>query len=145
MSAKSSTTILHFQLLGRPGDLTLSLDDAPQRRLVPAGLLFLRVHPKVLLDVLLDGDPAVVDVYTGAEDVYFLKNTARLLQNHADQRHSLARFGSITGSEGCLLLYSVVGNSLIFPICPFALLPKFEAGKPGGETGRDAVFTASLP
>ena len=35
-----------------------------------------------------------------------------------------------TGSEACLLLYSVVGNSLIFPIS-FALLAKFEAGKPG--------------
>ena len=50
-----------------------------------------------------------------------------------------------TGSEGCLLVYSVVGKSLIFPVRPFALLPKFEAGKPGGETGRDAGFTASLP
>ena len=38
-----------------------------------------------------------------------------------------------TGSEGCLLLYSAVGNSLIFPIS-FALLPKFDAGKPGSET-----------
>ena len=36
-----------------------------------------------------------------------------------------------TGSEGCLLLYSAVGNSLIFPIS----LPYFDAGKPGGETG----------
>ena len=48
-----------------------------------------------------------------------------------------------TGSEGCLLLYSVVGNSLIFPIS-FALLAKFEAGK-GGEPGRNAIFTASQP
>ena len=39
-----------------------------------------------------------------------------------------------TGSEGCLLLYSAVGNSLIFPIS-FALLPKFDAGKPDSETG----------
>ena len=45
-----------------------------------------------------------------------------------------------TGSEGCLLLYSVVGNSLIFPIS-FALLAKFEAGK----SGRNAIFTASQP
>ena len=49
-----------------------------------------------------------------------------------------------TGSEDCLLLYSVVGNSLIFPIS-FALLAKFEAGKPGGESGRNAIFTASQP
>ena len=40
-----------------------------------------------------------------------------------------------TGSEDCLLLYSGVGKSLIFPIRPFALLAKFEAGKPGGECG----------
>ena len=33
-----------------------------------------------------------------------------------------------------MLLYSAVGNSLIFPIS-FALLPKFDAGKPGSETG----------
>ena len=39
-----------------------------------------------------------------------------------------------TGSEGCLLLCSAVVNSLIFPIS-FALLPKFDAGKPGSETG----------
>ena len=38
---------LHLQLLGRLGDLTLLLDDAPQR------LLALRVHFQVLLDVLL--------------------------------------------------------------------------------------------
>ena len=60
---------LHLQLLGRFCDLALLLDDAPQRRLVPlvpVDLLALRVHPQVLLDVLLDGDPAVVDVYAGA-------------------------------------------------------------------------------
>ena len=38
-----------------------------------------------------------------------------------------------TGSEDCLLLYSGVGKSLIFPIALF-LLPKFDAGKPGGES-----------
>ena len=48
-----------------------------------------------------------------------------------------------TRSEGCLLLYSVVGNSLIFPIS-FALLAKFEAGKPC-ESGRNAICTASQP
>ena len=57
--------------------------------LVPVGLLFLRVHPEVLLDVLLDGDPAVVDVYAGAEDVDFLKDATILLE----QRHGLSRFG----------------------------------------------------
>ena len=34
-----------------------------------------------------------------------------------------------TGSEGCLLVHSVVGNSLIFPIRPFALLRSREAGR----------------
>ena len=38
-----------------------------------------------------------------------------------------------TGSEGCLLLYSAVGNSLIFPIS-FALLPN-STQRRGGETG----------
>ena len=65
-----------------------------------------------------------------------------------------------TGSEDCLLLYSVVGNSLIFPIS-FALLAKFEAGRrvcqctatqqdafpgnPGGESGSASVCTDALP
>ena len=54
---------LHLQLLGCLGDLALSLDDAPQRCLVPlvvVSLLPFGIHPQVLLDVLLDGDPAVV-------------------------------------------------------------------------------------
>ena len=52
---------LHLQLFGRLRDLAQLLDDAAQGRLVPlvpVGLLALRVHPQVLLDVLLDGDPA---------------------------------------------------------------------------------------
>ena len=91
--------LLHLQLLGCLGDLALPLDDAPQRCLVPlvvASLLPFGLHPRVLLDVLLDGDPAVVDVYAGAEDVDFLKDSAVLLQNHADQRHSLA---GLAGAE----------------------------------------------
>ena len=67
---KHLVQFLHFQLLGRLRDLALLLDDAPQRRLVPlvpVGLLPLRVHPQVLLDVLLDGDPAIVYVDTWAE------------------------------------------------------------------------------
>ena len=62
---KHLVQFLHFQLLGRLRDLALLLDDAPQRRLVPLvpiGLLPLCVHPQVLLNVLLDGDPAVVYV-----------------------------------------------------------------------------------
>ena len=49
-----------------------------------------------------------------------------------------------TGSEDCFLLYSVVGNSLIFPIS-FALLAKFEAGNPGGESGSASLCTDALP
>ena len=186
---KHLVEFLHFQLLGRLGDLTLPLDDAPQRRLVPlvpVGLLFLRVHPKVLLDVLLDGDPAVVDVYAGAEDEYFLKDAAILLQNHADQRDSLARFGrpeedarawhqghhgvrglltailcrrkqlDLTNSSFCLtsqIRSREAGRRDwercgIYSITPIKLKAgmrlKYMAGKPGGETGRYAVFTASL-
>ena len=44
---------LHLQLLGPLRDLALLLDDAVP--LVPVGLLALRVHPQILLDVLLDG------------------------------------------------------------------------------------------
>ena len=92
---KHLVQFLHFQLLGRLRDLALLLDDAPQRRLVPLvpiGLLPLCVHPQVLLNVLLDGDPAVVYVDTRAEDVNSLKDTATLLQNQADQSHGFARF-----------------------------------------------------
>ena len=84
---------LHPQLLGRLRDLALLLDDAAQRRLVPlvpVGLLPLGVHPQVPLDVLLDGDPAVVYVDGRAEDVNSLKDAAILLQNQADQRHGFA-------------------------------------------------------
>ena len=86
---------LHLQLLGRLRDLALLLDDAPQRRLVPilpVGLVFLHVHPQVLLDILLDGNPAVIDVYARTEDVDSLKHAPVLLQNQADQSHGFARF-----------------------------------------------------
>ena len=92
---KHLVQFLHFQLLGRLRDLALLLDDAPQRRLVPfvpIRLLPLCVHPQILLDVLLDGDPAVVYVHTQAEDVNSLKDAAILLQNQADQSHGFARF-----------------------------------------------------
>ena len=85
---------LHLQLLGRLRDLALLLDDAAQRRLVPlvpVGLFTLRVHPQVLLNVILDGDPAVVDVNARAEDVDSFEDASILLQNQAD-RHGLARF-----------------------------------------------------
>ena len=92
---KHLVQFLHFQLLGRLRDLALLLDDAPQRRLVPLvpiRLLPLCVHPQVPLNVLLDGDPAVVYVHTRAEDVNSLKDAAILLQNQADQSHGFARF-----------------------------------------------------
>ena len=66
---------LHLQLLGRLGDLALPLGDAPQRCLVPlvvVGLLALRVH-------LLDGDPAIVDVYAGAKNVERLRDRIMLV------------------------------------------------------------------
>ena len=88
----TTSTWYSFQLLGRLRDLALLLDDAPQRRLVPLvpiRLLPLCVHPQVPLNVLLDGDPAVVYVH---EDVNSLKDAATLLQNQADQSHGFARF-----------------------------------------------------
>ena len=48
-----------------------------------------------------------------------------------------------TGSEDCLLLYSGTGNSLIFPIALF-LLPKFDAGKPGGESVSALLHSRTL-
>ena len=95
-------------------------------------LLTLRVHPQVLLDVLLDGDPAIIDVDAWAENVDPLKHALVLLQDETDERHSFARLAGpkedavhgtrgTTGSEACLLVYSGVGKSLIFPIRPFAL------------------------
>ena len=88
---KHLVQFLHFQLLGRVRDLALLLDDAPQGGLiplVPVSLLTLRVHPQVLLDVLLDGDPAIIDV---DENVDPLKHALVLLQDETDERHSFAR------------------------------------------------------
>ena len=102
-------------------------------RLVVVGPLPFGIHPQVLLYVLLDGDPAVVDIDGRIEDIDFLEDSAVLLQNHADQRHGFAGlagaeedtctwYQGTTGSEGCLLLYSAVGNSLIFPMTLFLCL-----------------------
>ena len=91
--------LLHLQLLGCLGDLALPLDDVPQRRLVPlvvVGPLPFGIHPQVLLYVLLDGDPAVVDIDGRTEDIDFLEDSAVLLQNHADQRHG---FAGLAGAE----------------------------------------------
>ena len=60
---------------------------APQRRLVPLSQ-YVFSRSVFLLNVLLDGDPAVY-VHTRAEDV---NDAAILLQNQADQSHGFARF-----------------------------------------------------
>ena len=52
--------------------------------LVPVRLLPFGVHPQVLLDVLLDGNPAVINVDGRAKDVDSLKHAAILLQNQAE-------------------------------------------------------------
>ena len=88
--------LLHLQLLGCLGDLALPLDDAPQRRLVPLVPVGLLLFGMVLLYVLFDRDPAVVDIHAGTEDIDFLKDSSVLLQNHADQRHGLA---GLAGAE----------------------------------------------
>ena len=135
--------LLHLQLLGRLGDLALLLDDAPQRRLVPhvpVGLLALTVE----LDVLLDGDPAVVYVDGRAEDVDFLKDAATLLQNHADQRHGLARFGRPEEDAGARnqgrhgvrgLLASVLGRGeeLDLPHSSFCVTSQIRSREAGRE------------
>ena len=91
--------LLHLQLLGCLGDLALPLDDAPQRCLVPlvvVGLFPLGINAQVLLYVLLDGDPTVVDIDGRTEDIDFLEDSAVLLQNHADQRRG---FAGLAGAE----------------------------------------------
>ena len=67
------------------------------------------------------------------EDIDFLKHSAILLQNHADQRHGFAGLAGAEEDAGCLLVYSVVGNSLIFPI-RLAKIRSREAGRRDRET-----------
>ena len=138
---------LHLQLLGR-----LRCAAAPPRPSPPVRLFPFGVHPQVLLDVIVDGNPAVVDGNGRTEDVDSLEDAPVLLQNQADQSHGFAgprkmpvhRTSGTTGAEDCLLLYSGTGNSLIFPI-PLFLLPKFDAGKPGGGSGSASLCTDALP
>ena len=66
----------------------------PQRCLVPlvvVGLLALRVHPQVLLYVLLDGDPAVVYVHAGTEYIDFLKDATGLTETSIGAPAAVAR------------------------------------------------------
>ena len=92
---------------------------------LPLNLLALRVHPQP--DVLLDGDPAIIDVDGRAEDVDFLKDatliSATVLPDFDGPRKMPAH-----GTRAPRLVYSVVGKTLIFPIRPFASLPKLEDG-----------------
>ena len=90
---------------------------------------------QVPLNVLLDGDPAVVYVRLIRATVLPDFDGPRKMPVHGTR--------GATGSEDCLLLYSVVGNSLIFPIS-FALLAKFEAGKPGGESVSALLHSRTL-
>ena len=90
---------LHFEVLRRFCDLTLLLDGASQRRLVPfvpVRLLALRVHAQVLLDVPLHWNPAIVDVDAGKEDVDSLKDAPVLLQDQAEHRY---RFFAVRGAQ----------------------------------------------
>ena len=55
---------------------------------------------------------------------------AKTKTGHVRQR----QLRSLSGWCSGLNRVCIVGKSLIFPIRPFALLPKFEDGKPGRET-----------
>ena len=86
-----------------------------------------------------------VDIDGRAKYVDFLEDTAVLLQNHADQHG----FAGLAGAEEdtCAwyqghhgvrgLLTAILGRrkQLDLPHTSFALLPKFDAGKPGSESG----------
>ena len=70
-----------------------------------------------------DPDPfwaeAMVSVGDPGDGAVWRASSSLALQRKSD--------GRSTGSEGCLLLYSVVGNSLIFPI-PLRYLPNLKPG-----------------
>ena len=65
---------------------------------------------------------------------------AKTKTRHVRQR----QLRSLSGWRSGLNRVCIVGNSLIFPIS-FALLAKFEAGKPGGESVSASVCTDALP
>ena len=142
---------LHLQL-GRLGDLALLLDDAAQRRLVPVlpvGLLSFGIHPQVLLYVLLDGNPAVIDGNGRTEDVDSLKHAPVLLQNQADQSHGFAGFAGAEEDAGAWyqghhgvrgLFAAVFRHRKELDLS----LAKFEAGKPGGESVSALLHSRTL-
>ena len=83
-----------LHLLAGLRDLSLLANNLAQCRLVPlleVGLFPVGGHLHGLLDVPLDGAPAVVHVDAGAENVDSFEAAPVLLQNHADERHRLAR------------------------------------------------------
>ena len=89
--------LFESQLLGGPRDLLLLLYDGPQRPLVPlveVDLLPFGVDAHLVLYELLDGLPAVVDLYARRKDVDALKHAgtvrrAILFQDRADDRDRL--------------------------------------------------------
>ena len=80
--------LLHLELLGGLGDLSLLADDLAQGCLVP---ILKGVDFHGFLDVPLDRPPAVVHVYAWRKEVDALKAAAVLFENHGDQGHRLAR------------------------------------------------------
>ena len=85
--------LLHFQLLARLGDLALLIDDPAQSGFIPVlevDLLAVRRDLHDLLDVLLDGPPAVIDVDARTENDDSFETAAILLQNHAYEGRALA-------------------------------------------------------
>ena len=86
--------LLHFELLARLGDLALLVDDPAQSRFIPVlevHLLAVRRDLHDLLDVPLDGAPAVIHVDARAENDDSFETAAILLQNHADEGRALPR------------------------------------------------------
>ena len=113
--------LLHLKLLARLGDLALLVDDPAQSGFIPileVHLLTVRRNLHGLLDVPLDGTPAVIHVDARAENDDSFETAAVLLQNHADQgcalprlartdqhaRHRKARY------DGVLRLLDLVGR-----------------------------------
>ena len=85
--------LLHLELLARLGDLALLVDDPAQSGFIPVlevHLLAVRRDLHDLLDVPLDGTPAVIDVDARTENDDSLETAAILLQNHADEGRALA-------------------------------------------------------
>ena len=105
------------------------------------------IHPQVLLDVLLDGNPAVIDADGRAKDVDPFEDAPVLLHSRirlirvtvlpdfdGPKKMPVHGTSGTTGSEDCLLLYSGTGKSLIFPI-PLFHLPNSKPGSRAASPG----------